>query len=191
MYLFRNIIFILFILSGFYLNAQSTQLYSTKSGVIKYDLNGRKQGSEVIYFDNYGKLFSDLRSTTAIIAGDTIEESYLNIYKHDTLFEINLNKHTFILSKSTGLPNSNKLISAEMIDVLGYKNCGTEEIAGISCNIYSGDYGKLWIWNNIVLKSEMEIMDIIITTQATTYLTNIEIPESKFEIPKKLRQINQ
>ncbi len=187
----RNFIFILPTFLGFCLNAQNTQLYSSKSGVIKYIFNGRKQGTEIIFFDNYGKLLSDLKKTFTLVDGDTIIESFLSIYKHDTLFEIDLNNRTILLSKSKGLPNNNKLISTTMIDALGYKKLGTEKIAGISCDIYLGDYGKLWILGNVVIKSEMEIMDMLITSEATAYLTNIQIPKKKFDIPKKLKLINQ
>jgi len=65
---------------------------------------------------------------------------------------------------------------------MGFEQTASENIAGCECEKYVGDNGKLWVWNNIILKSEMEIMGIKITTEATEVLIGIEIDTSVFDI---------
>jgi len=171
----------LIIVMTFGLNAQNVQLYPTKSGMIKYTFEGRTNGTETIYFDDYGKLLSVLKTTST--------ESDLSIFRNDTLFKINIPNNTVTIYADNQTVKS-KLISPEMIEMLGYEKLSNENIVGVSCITYSGKNGKLWVWNNIVLKSEMEIMDISISSEAVIFKTDIVIPPSKFETPKNYKIIN-
>ena len=65
---------------------------------------------------------------------------------------------------------------------MGFNETTHEIVAGCECDKYVGDNGKLWVWNNIILKSEMEIMGIKITTEATEVVIGVEIDASKFDI---------
>ncbi|MFK5857140.1 MAG: hypothetical protein QM503_13500 [Bacteroidota bacterium] len=186
----RLIISIVLISSAFYLKAQNSQLYSFKSGVFEYKFNGVNQGTETISFDNYGKLISELRTSIIDVHGNVHEESVLRIYKHDSLFEINLTNRTISILNSQHHTIKTNLISQEMIEVLGYNKLSNEFVANKNCIKYSGNNGSIWAWNNIVLKSETEIMDILITYEATSVKTDIDIAKSKFDIPNEFTIIN-
>ncbi len=186
----KIIILIIIFVSALNVRSQDSQLYPVKSGVLKYKFEGRTQGVEIIYFNDFGKLLSIKKTTFLISDGNTVEETVHSVYRNDTLFEVNMHNNTVFVHKIDNQTIKNKLISNEMLQALGYDKLGNENIAGVNCVKYSGKNGKLWVWNNIVLKSEMEIMDIIISSEATLVMTDIVIPPSKFEISKNYKIIN-
>jgi len=159
--------------------SQDLETYKFKCGIIKYKTIGRTNKTELIYFDNYGKLISD--ETTSVSDEGSIEKTRY-LLKNDSILEIN--GHTIISkTKCSKSANShNKLISKETINSMGFMQTNSEIVAGCECEKYVGENGKLWIWNDIILKSEMEIMGIKITTEATEVVIGIEIDASIFDI---------
>ena len=186
----KIIISIIIFVSALNVRAQDFQPYPVKSGLLEYKFEGRTQGTEIFYFDDYGKLLSIKKTTVLLSDENTIEETVLSIYRNDTLFEVNMRNNTVFIYDTDNQTIKSKLISIGMLQTLGYDELGNENIAGINCVKYSGKNGNLWVWNNIVLKSEMEIMDISISSEAVMFLTDIVIPPSKFEIPKNYKIIN-
>ena len=187
-----NFFLIVVIFSVLSLSAQDMQLYPFKSGMIKYKFEGRTKGTEIIYFDEYGKLLSNLKISLISYNNKTEQNSILKIYKYDSLIELNLkNKTATINSLSDNLIKSKQnLISQDMIKTMGFIKSGFEKIAGLNCEKYSGENGNLWVWKNIVLKSELEIMGTKITTEAIELVTDIKISKSKYKIPKEFKIIN-
>jgi hypothetical protein len=159
--------------------SQDLKTYKFKCGIIKYKIQGRVNKTEVIYFDNYGKLLSD--ETTSVSEGGSIEQTKY-ILKNDSILELRGHKIISKTKYSESTNSHNKLISETMINSMGFKQTGSEIVAGCECEKYVGESGKLWIWNDIILKSEMEIMGIKITTQATEVVIGVEIDASEFEI---------
>ena len=151
------------------LNAQNLQLYPFKSGMIKYKFEGKTTFYETIYFDDYGRLYSNLKTTTIISNSIIKHDSILTILKNDTIYELNINKNSLIISPKNVITDNGKqyLISNDMIQALGFTKLGNEDVAGISCDKYESENGSLWIWNNIVLKSEIVSLDTNIITEAT------------------------
>jgi len=160
-------------------NSQEFKTYKFKCGIIKYKTEGRTSKTEIIYFDDYGKLLSD--EITSLSAQGILQKTR-NILKKDTIFVVN--GHTLISKTKYDetVTKLNKLISTKTINSMGFEQITSENIAGCKCEKYVGENGKLWIWNDIILKSEMEIMGIKITTEATEVLIGIEIDASIFDI---------
>lgn len=156
--------------------------YPVKSGMIKYSYEGRANCTEVIYFDNYGELFFDKKSTKVKENNSMVTNSIIRVIKHDTLFLLNTKNN--ILTKNLIVNSDEKIkhniISKEMLLDLGYIYHGSETISGIVCAKYTGEYGSICVWNNIIIKSEMEIMDVKIKMEATEVVTGIIIDSSKF-----------
>ena len=175
----------------FNLNAQDLQLYPVKTGIISYKYEGRTSGKEIIYFDSYGNLFFSLKT---VYSNKTTEgDSLLTILKNDTLYQINIVDQTVIInSNANDISNSkHNIISSEILSALGYVVSETEIIAGKTCNKYTGENGTLWVWNNIVLKSETEIMNTYIIKEATEVTIGINVPSSRFEIPENYKIITK
>ena len=173
------------------LNAQDLQLYPVKTGMISYKYEGRTSGNEIIYFDSYGELFFRLK--TVLSNKNAVNDSSITILKHDTLYQIDMGKKTVIINPDTNNFYSDKhnIISSEVLSALDFVNSGIENIAGKSCNKFSGENGTLWVWNSIVLKSETEIMNTNIIKEATEISIGIDIPASRFEVPDNYKIITK
>jgi len=189
--MFKKFVFLfVIIMMASTLDAQNEQLYPVKSGMIKYKFEGRANGTETIYFDDFGKLWSSLKVTSMLTDLATKYDSVLVILRNDTVFELNIVEHTVIIKNNLNR-NIQNIISNNALTMLGFTKTGIDIISGRNCDKYIGENGSLWVWNNIVLKSEMEILDTNITKEATEIIMGIDIPKSKFEIPKKYKIKNQ
>lgn len=166
--------------------------YPFKSGMIVYQYAGRENCTEVIYFDDYGDLFYDLKTTISERKGVSNSSSKLKIQRQDTVILLDPDK--LIASKHLELELAFKLkhniVDLTMLHNMGYTLAGYEEISGVICNKYSGENGTMWIWNNIILKSEIEIMEIKIEMVAIKVITNMKVAESIFKLPKNYKLIN-
>lgn len=158
---------------------QKLSTYKFKSGIIKYKTVGRNSKTEIIYFDNYGKVLLD-ETTTILLQGETKKTK--SLLKNDTIFELQGNTIIHQTKYKETAQGIHKLISGETISAMGYKLSGSELVAGCECDKYVGENGKLWVWNDIILKSEIEIMGIKIITEATEIIIGIKIDAAKFEI---------
>ncbi|NOY49366.1 MAG: hypothetical protein GXO88_02180 [Chlorobi bacterium] len=163
-------------------NKQNLQEYQFKSGMIRYKLEGRINGTELIYFDDYGKSFYDLKT---IDNDDSRSENItLRILRADTILILNNieNAATESVISDLRLKTKHNIIYPELLFEMGYKKTAVEEVSGTLCDKYTGENGSMWVWNNIILKSEMEIMGIVVKSEAVEIITGIDIPKTKFQI---------
>ena len=191
--MFKKFFFIFIIINlSFNLDAQDLRLYPFKSGMIKYKFEGRISGTEIIYFDEYGKLISDLKIINHISNTGSKYDSIQIILKHDTIFELDVSNHTAVVISSTKKANKTyqNIISQETIKILGYTKMGCDNISGINCDKFSGENGSLWVWNNIVLKSEIKFLGSNIVTEVTEIIIDIDIKKNRFEISSNYTIVN-
>jgi len=160
--------------------------------MIKYQYAGRANCIEVIYFDDYGELYYGLKTTSSKEKGKIIKKSRLNIQRQDTVILINEENHTASkhLAEELSFKIKHNLINIEMLRDMGYSPIDSEEVSGFICDKYSGENGTMWVWNNIILKSEIIIMDISIKMEAIEVVTGVEVADSKFKLPKNYKLIN-
>lgn len=189
-----HLLIVLVFISGVF-QVQSDSIpdkYPFKSGMIKYQYTGRANCTEVIYFDDYGELYYDLKTTSSIEKGKIISISKLKIQRQDTVILLNAENNTasIHLAEEQSFNLKHNIINIEMLKGMGYSPIGSEEISGVTCDIYSGENGTMWVWNNIILKSEMVIMDINVKMEAVEVLTGVEVASSKFKLPKNYKLIN-
>jgi len=179
----------LFLSTSISLFPQELNHFPVKSGIIKYELKGRTNGSQIIYFDEFGELINEWNSRIINSAGKTISEASIKIIKNDSIFELDLQSQSINIKPLNKESNQNlqNLISNDMINAMAYKEIGIMNIAGVNCIEYSGENGKLWTWNNIVMKTEMNVMNIHILKEATEIIIGIDIPKTKFEIPENYK----
>ncbi len=183
-----NQLLILLISFSGLLNIQSDTImnkYPVKSGKITYQYEGRNSCSEVIYFDDFGDLLYDLKTIFNTENGKDVKCSTLKILRQDTVFVFDAESNKISHCSKANCSDNVKqnIISSEMLLEMGYVFSGTEEVSGIICEKFNGDNGSMWIWNNIIIKSEMEIMEVQIRMVAIEIVTGISIEESIFELP--------
>ena len=171
---------------------QDLNNYPVKSGMIKYKFEGRVAGTEEIYFDDYGSLQYILKTVCHENKGSMVCDSNLIILCSDSIIVLNTNETSAQLYsvKDTLINCRHNFVSLNMLESLGYFLEGKEKVSGVLCNRYSGENGTMWVWNNIILKSHIEIMNIHVKMEAVEIRTGIDISKSKFKLPKNYKLIN-
>ncbi len=168
---------------------QSQKSYPVKSGMIKYKLEGRTNGSRLIYFDNYGALIylEDIFTKPNVSANSEVK-----ILCCDTLITINDQTHTAQVQiiNQADMQFKDNIISPEILHSLGYCKTGSEEVSGMNCDKYEGDNGKIWIWKNLIFKTEMHILNSLVKKEVVEFNPKQIISASRFKIPKNYKIVN-
>lgn len=78
-------------------------------------------------------------------------------------------------------------LSDEMKKKTNFKEEGTEVLDGRTCKVGSFNTeqmkGKIWMWKQIPVQMEMDIMGKTITSKLKSLQENVSIPASTFEVP--------
>ncbi len=169
--------------------SNSVFYYPVKSVVIEYAHTGSATGTETWYMDNNGKLSARYTELTEKSFGSTTKTSQVVIQK-DSVF------YTIDLINKTGLKQTVHIDQAD-IDKwgknpeeawtnMGFKKVGDETILGKPCQIWEGMSTKSWIWQNFVLKTEIDLFGKS-TVEAKKIDIGGTIDKSKFEIPADIK----
>ena len=90
----------------------------------------------------------------------------------------------------------NKKLLPDLKDIakeMNIKKVGTQSFLGKTCDKYTIDFkkqqmkGSYLVWNGIALKTEMTVMGMKTTIEATKIEENPTIPADKFEVPKGIK----
>jgi hypothetical protein len=88
-----------------------------------------------------------------------------------------------IATESGGAPAIGTAVETQkLLEAGNFKKSGKEMIAGLMCDKYQGDFGKLWIWKGIVLKSQIKVMNKNIIMTAVRVDTLTPVDKKKFYI---------
>jgi len=162
------------------------QKFKTKSGKISYKIEGRKTGSQIIFFDDFGSSYYEY-NCTQVFGKEKVTS--IKIIVNDTL--IILNPQTGIATKNiiknNNIKNKSILITPELLKRMNYTKIGDEVISGVLCEKYSSEGGEFYIWHNLILKSEISVMNMKTKLESTEFLTGILIPKQKFKIPNNYK----
>ena len=73
-----------------------------------------------------------------------------------------------------------------MLEEMGGKKIGEEEVLGKTCEVWEiKNMGtKIWIWKGITLKTETDMMGMKINQTATKNRNHIKMAEEYFEVPE-------
>lgn len=170
--------------------------YEIKSGIIETETSGTMNlGKETTYFEDYGRREAKYTTTSVKIPGMNMEQTtnQLTIMDGDWMYSIDLDKKTGYKMKPPVLGDlaegqkTNDLgkVGMEMLEQMGGKKIGEEEILGKKCEVWEipSVNSKIWIWKGITLKTETNIMGMEMNQKTTKLETNVSVPNEKFEIP--------
>jgi hypothetical protein len=176
--------------------------YQVESAHVVYAISGMKKGTEELFFDQYGLRQLRVSSNRIMLGAEMREMKTVTITIADSVFMLNLNDNT-------GRALKDRLLF-DVADSLGTKDLGAADIflqsreSGLmlvgserwlskECQVYqlSDSSLKLWIWNNIPLRIESEILGVKNVVEATRIQTELAIPKSKFEIPLGIKILNE
>lgn len=195
----KNIFLLIIIIASAFAEAYSEMplLYKTKSGMVEYKISGLSEGTEVLYFDNYGLLESRKTTTKTTIMGFSAESKSLNIRDKEWSYSINLDEKTGTKTKNEDVEKfakdmvkSNNLEDKadEIIKALGGKKLGDEMFMGRMCEVweFTRISSKGWYYKMVPLKLEVSLMGTI-TYTATKFEEGVSVPAEKYSIPKGIK----
>lgn len=166
---------------------------SVQSGMIKYELSGDVEGTEVLYFDQWGWLEKTVRKYTYSKYGISSDENRVELRNGDFTFRGNF-------KTGKGSVTENKLESsmlryksiAEVTQTIMESRNGTkvgeENILGKLCVVWEFPRGlvqKVWIHEGLILKREQRIATLTIISTAT----DIEFDQSYSETDFMVEEI--
>jgi hypothetical protein len=172
--------------------SSSDKKYQIESGIIIYkmDMMGMESKSTV-YFKDYGKIEASYTETEMMG-----EKTVIQTLQKDNFY------YTFTPGKNTGTKFSmngqdavdeagmHKMSEADVLKG-GGKKVGTEKILGKECNIYqlteNGVETKVWIWNNMFLKTVASQNGMAMKLEAVEIKETANFPSGTFEIPKNIK----
>lgn len=184
------------------LEASAVELYqkqhSFKSAVIHYEIKGNVQnGTEELYIK--GDKTCSVKHLSTNILDRTEKQDLMVIDDGTNVYSIDLNKKTAIKMLSPKklweemtpkerktLEESGQAVVKGISGKLDHKPIGAEKILGKPCKIYEIFGVKSWQWEDIPLKTEMQMMGKI-RQIAVSIKLNAAIPDSRFRIPAGIK----
>ncbi len=194
----RVIIFATLLLLINSLSAQTKEFrrYSMKSGVVKYEISGMQNGTAELFFDDFGMREATYENAVIEMYGIKQESKSINYLQGYWQYNIDQISNSATKTKNTILEsiveNSEDgdlvVIGQEMFISMGGKLIGEEDVIGKPCEIWElKSMGtKVWVWENVPLKTETNMMGISILRIATSVEKNADVQASKLEIPSDI-----
>ncbi len=169
----------------------------SKSGIIKFEITGTKTGTEVLYYDDWGRREAKYTSTTAELFGTPVKRETLTLLEGngEWINTIDLNNRTGLRIKNprykkfTGKSQKElEHVKKKRLRDMGAQKDQVERIAGKNCEVWEKYTGEqTWTWRGIILKKVSVGCFTETTTVATEIMEGVPIPEEKFSIPPDIQ----
>ena len=195
------ILFFLLVIS--YANADSiksaTRRYpKSKSGIIKYNVSGTKTGTEVVYYEDWGRREAIYTKSTVDLRGVIVDRNTLTLLEDNGRWinNIDLNARTGIRMKN---PRYKEYVGQSRIELentkkkslkdAGARRAEIEMVIGKPCFVWTVQYNgnEIYLWNGIILKKVTGGRYLETITVATEITEGVNIPEEKFTIPPDIQ----
>lgn len=180
-----------FILTATFILGQSSQVkYHIKSGIIEYEISGASKGKEVVYFDDYGIKEAKYSNQEIDMMGIKQKTNQIVISDSKDIYTLDVEKKTGSKMKNPflgSMPEDKNLeeLGKEIMTNMGGKVIGSETLLGKTCEIWEVSQlsAKIWVWNTVPLKTEVNMMGMKITSTAIKFEPNANVPKEKFVVP--------
>ncbi len=199
--LISYILFFLLVIS--YADADSdksaTRRYpKSKSGIIKYNISGTIAGTEVVYYEDWGRREAIYTKTTMDLRGVTVDRNTLTLLEDNGQWinNIDLNARTGLRMKN---PQYKEYVGKSRVELentkrkslkdAGARRAEIERVVGKPCIVWAEQYtgNEIYTWNGIILKKVTGSGFSKTTTVATEITESVNIPEGKFTIPPDIQ----
>ncbi len=184
-----------FILTISTLNAE-TKRYEIKSAIIEYTVSGggnmmgietKIEGNNKVIFKEWGNIeLHEERSKSTVMGREEqthqttkINEGKVYVVDHVKKSIIEYDPSTLKQSMYKDIDKSAK----EMMLTMEGKKVGEETILGYDCEVWETKQMKFWLYKGVMLKSEVNIMGMTHTTEATNVQLNVSISDEDFKLP--------
>ena len=175
------------------LTLEDKRIFGIESGILEYKISGSQEGTRKLYFDHWGRRQAEYSNTTINIGQYSKQTNLLKITDVDDQYIIDLNSRTGTKRENPTIEKLVKLqdqishgdFGEQLVLIDGGYEAGKEEIDGRDCIIYQfrNRHSKSWLWNWLMLKSEIHYGNMNITIVADTIMENVSVPDSVFNFP--------
>jgi len=189
----KNIIILLTVMMVLYSTTvgQDFKRYQFKSGKVVYNMTGMQTGTETLYFDDYGRKEVHFNESTIKMMGIEQKSNTQTILEGKFIYTINKDNNTAQkmenpLYEMFSDEDDVKKIGEDIMKKMGGKKVGTETLNGKECEVWEVPKmgGKIWVWNSISIKTEVNMMGMTITQEAKSIETDITVSSDLFKIPE-------
>jgi len=189
-----SIVFAL-ILAASALNAE-TKRYEIKSGIIEYAISGagnmmgiqtKIEGTSKAVFKKWGNVELHEERTKSVIMGreehthqtTKIDSGKVYVADYEQKSIVQYDPSMLMQSEHQELAKSAK----EMMLSMGATKTGEETIHDYLCEVWETKHMKLWLHKGVMLKSNVRVMGITHTTEATNIQFNISVSDEELKLP--------
>jgi hypothetical protein len=156
-------------------NGSKFKRYNQKSGTVEYKITGnmlKNEGKEILCFDQNGAIEAKYTTMEMQIAGFTQKTNTATYTEGATIFTVDLNTNTGTKMENSMLKNLEgkdmQDAGKKMLVSMGGKQVGNETFMDRNCEVWVIENlgSKSWIWNGLMMKTEVNMMGQQITYTA-------------------------
>ncbi len=176
--------------------------YPYETGVIEYKYTGDIQGTQTVYFKDYGRILSVEEEYTNVSAPTQPKVKQTFINTPDKYYFINhLAKQGYVAKRndSTVKDQTNLLADVTTIGIdsamnkNGYKPSGQVEISGKKCQVYKSETGEseFCFWEGMNIRTEMQLgQNVKYKLEAVKIRENAKVGDDKFSPPGDVKMMD-
>ncbi|MCC7302176.1 MAG: hypothetical protein IT233_05995 [Bacteroidia bacterium] len=161
--------------------------YGLKSGMVEYEFSGNYKGKETLYFEDWGWEEMKVNESEMSIMGITqkmhsfsmIDEEW--IYNYDNISKQGTRMKNNLLDELTEEQRKDLAeVGMKMMKQMGGEKVGKEDVLGKECEVWEiKNLGsKVWVWNNIVLKTTMKMAGVEYASTAVKIEENADVSDN-------------
>lgn len=196
-----NFVFAIFLLAGCAANAwsQDFRRYKMRAAIVEYKMSGMQSGTETLYFDRYGMREAKYTQTEIKAGTIVVKQNRMTLLDGEWTYNVDLDTKTGtkiptpFMKELTGAAKREGKdateIGEEMLARMGGRKIGTETVLGKPCDVWEikNLNAKSWVWQGVTLKTVVNMMGQMMTTEAVRLQDNASIPEEKLTLPKDVK----
>lgn len=180
-------------------SATPTKMYELQSGIVEYDISGggsmmgiktSTKGSKTLFFKDWGNINVMEEVKTVETNGKGKQEKSLAKFDNGTVYSVDAEEKVIIKMDMQDALNSmgqgkSSMTQAgrDMMQQMGGKKIGEENILGYPCEVWEFQWGKIWGHKGIPLKTQSTMMGITHLEMAKKVQFGVTAPSSKFTLP--------
>ena len=163
--------------------------YQIASAIVEYTLSGTPNGTEILYFTDYGMREAKYSHTEIKVGNFSQKTNRVTILEGATTYTIDLDHNTGtkienpFYKKFEGQDAT--VVGERMLRDMGGQKIGTESFLGKMCEVWEIQKlgSKTWVWSGIPLKNETRFAGIQSFIVATKIEPNAQVPPEKLALP--------
>ena len=172
-----------------------TKRYEVKSGIIEYKTSGsgdmmgiktQMSGTNKVVFKAWGNVELHQNSSKSVVMGREEHTQDTTKIENGKVYVVDYEQKIIVVHDASKMHSQYKDLaksSKEMLDEMGGKKVGEENILGYRCEVWEMPQIKLWLHKGIALKSEANIMGITNTMEATSVQLDVSVSDEQLKLP--------